>query len=49
MLDWVRDEMLDDGLISPDDYAGMLRADQPEDAVELVVSHYDRRVAEGST
>jgi len=48
MLDWVRDEMLDDGLISPDDYAGMLRADHPEDAVELVVSLYDKRVAEGS-
>ena len=48
MLDWVRDEMLEDGLISRDDYAGMLRADHPEDAVELVVSHYDRRVAEGS-
>jgi len=48
MLDWVRDEMLDDELISPDDYAGMLRADHPEDAVELVVSLYDKRVAEGS-
>ena len=48
MLDWVRDEMLDDGLISRDDYAGMLRADHPEDAVELVVSHYDKRIAEGS-
>jgi uncharacterized protein (TIGR00730 family) len=48
MLDWVRDEMLDDGLISSDDYAGMLRADHPEDAVELVVSLYDKRVAEGS-
>ena len=48
MIDWVRDEMLDDGLISPEDFAGMLRADRPADAVELVVSHYDRRVAEGS-
>ena len=48
MVDWVRDEMLDDGLISHDDYAGMLRADHPADVVELVVSHYDRRVAEGS-
>ena len=48
MLDWVRDEMLDDGLISNDDYAGMLRADHPEDAVELVVSMYDKRVSEGS-
>jgi uncharacterized protein (TIGR00730 family) len=48
LLDWVRDEMLHDGLISADDYAGMLRADDPEDAVELVVSLYDKRVAEGS-
>ena len=48
MLDWVRDEMLEDELISADDYAGMLRADHPEDAVELVVSLYDKRVAEGS-
>jgi uncharacterized protein (TIGR00730 family) len=48
MLDWVRDEMLDDGLISPEDYAGMLRADHPEDALELVVSLYDKRLAEGS-
>src|SRR4029079_5717950 len=47
-IDWDTDEMLADGLISRDDYAGMLRADQPEDAVELVVSHYDRRVAAGS-
>ena len=48
MLEWVRDEMLDDRLISQEDYAGMVRADHPADAVELVVSHYDRRVAEGS-
>ena len=48
MLDWVRDEMLEDALISPDDYAGMLRADVPAGAVELVVSLYDKRVAEGS-
>ena len=49
MLDWVRDEMLDDGLITGEDYAGMLRCDNPADAVELVVSHYDNRVREGST
>ena len=48
MLDWVRDEMLDDGLISPDDYSGMLICDEPARAVELVVSRYDARVAEGS-
>jgi uncharacterized protein (TIGR00730 family) len=48
MLDWVRDEMLDDGLITPEDFAGMLRCDDPAEAVQLVVSHYDNRVAEGS-
>jgi uncharacterized protein (TIGR00730 family) len=48
MLDWVRDEMLDDGLISPEDYAGMLRTDSPAAAVELVVSRYEKRIAEGS-
>jgi uncharacterized protein (TIGR00730 family) len=48
MLEWVRDEMLDDGLISKGDYDGMLRTDDPVEAVRLVVSHYDNRVAEGS-
>jgi len=48
LLEWVRDEMLDDGLISPDDLAGMLVTDDPSEAVRLVVSHYDTRVAEGS-
>ena len=48
MLEWVRDEMLDDGLISPADYEGLLRCDDPAHAVELVVSHYDNRVREGS-
>ena len=48
MLDWVRDEMLDDGLISDEDFARMLICDEPARAVELVVSRYDARVAEGS-
>ena len=48
MLEWVRGEMLEDGLISPEDLAGMLVTDDPAEAVELVVSHYDNRVAEGS-
>ena len=48
MLDWVRDEMLDDGLISEADFARMLVCDEPADAVELVVSRYDARVSEGS-
>ena len=49
MLDWVADEMLEDGLIAPEDFAGLLVTDDPQEAVQLVVSHYDQRVAEGST
>jgi uncharacterized protein (TIGR00730 family) len=49
MLDWVRDEMLEDGLISLEDFAGLLVTDDPDEAVRLVVAHYDQRVAEGST
>jgi uncharacterized protein (TIGR00730 family) len=48
LVDWVRDEMLDDGLISPEDLAGLIVTDDPGEAVSLVVSHYDNRVAEGS-
>jgi uncharacterized protein (TIGR00730 family) len=48
LVDWVRDEMLDDGLISPEDLAGLVVTDDPAEAVSLVVSHYDNRVAEGS-
>lgn len=48
MLDWVRGEMLDDDMISADDLARIHVTDDPRKAVELVVSQYDLRVAEGS-
>jgi len=48
LLEWVRDAMLDDGLIAAEDFAGMLVCDEPAQAVELVVSRYQTRVAEGS-
>jgi uncharacterized protein (TIGR00730 family) len=48
MLGWVHDEMLEDGLISADDYAALLTTDDVAEAVEVVVSRYDKRVAEGS-
>jgi uncharacterized protein (TIGR00730 family) len=48
LLEWVRDEMLADGLISPEDLELLLVTDDPHEAAELVVSHYDARVAEGS-
>jgi uncharacterized protein (TIGR00730 family) len=48
MLGWVHDEMLEDGLVSADDYAALLTTDDVGEAVEVVVSRYDKRVAEGS-
>jgi uncharacterized protein (TIGR00730 family) len=48
LLDWVRDEMLDDELISPADYASLLKTDDVAEVVELVTSRYEKRVAEGS-
>jgi len=48
LLEWVRDEMLADGLISAEDLEMLLVTDEPREAAELVVSRYDRRVAEGS-
>jgi hypothetical protein len=48
LLDWVRDEMLDDGLISPEDFGGMIVTDDPAEAVKLIVSYFERRIADGS-
>ncbi len=46
MLDWVRDEMLDEALISREDYDALVTTDDPDEVVELVVSRYDERLAE---
>ena len=48
MLDWVRDEALADGLVSPDDLELLMVTDDPEDAVERVVSMVEERRSEGS-
>jgi uncharacterized protein (TIGR00730 family) len=48
LLDWMRDEMLDDGLISPEDIELLEVTDDPHEAVELIASHYSERLAEGS-
>lgn len=48
MLEFLRSEMLEDGLISPQDLELLYVTDSPAEAVELVVSCYDRRLAEGS-
>jgi uncharacterized protein (TIGR00730 family) len=48
LLDWLRKEMLEDGLISREDVELLYVTDDPKEVVELVVSRYDQRLAEGS-
>ena len=48
MLDWVRAEMLEDGLISASDLALLTVTDSPAEAVDCIVSRYDERLEEGS-
>jgi uncharacterized protein (TIGR00730 family) len=48
LLDWMRKEMLEDRLIAPEDLDLLMLTDDTNEAVEMVVSHYDARVAEGS-
>jgi uncharacterized protein (TIGR00730 family) len=48
LLEWLHEEMLDDGLISPGDVDLLHTTDDPKEAVELVVSRYNGRLAEGS-
>jgi uncharacterized protein (TIGR00730 family) len=48
LLDWLRKEMLEDGLISREDVELLYLTEDPKEVVELVVSRYDERLAEGS-
>ncbi len=48
LLDWVGDEMLANGLISPEDLDLLLVTDDPAETVSMIVEHYDGRVQEGS-
>jgi uncharacterized protein (TIGR00730 family) len=45
MVAWIRDELLADGMISPEDVDLLHVTDDPEKAVELVIECYDRRCA----
>ncbi len=49
LLGWVRDEVLADGLVSPHDVALLTVTDDPDEAVEVVVSGFERRVREGES
>jgi hypothetical protein len=46
MLAWIRDELLADGMISPEDIELLHVTDDPEDAVTTVLTCYERRCAE---
>ena len=45
MLDWVRDHLLENGLISPGDVDLLSITDDVEEAVEIVIDCYERRCA----
>jgi uncharacterized protein (TIGR00730 family) len=43
LLDWIRDTLLLEGMISPEDWDNLQVTDDAEEAVRLVVSAYERR------
>ena len=46
MLDWIRDEMLDDGMISPEDLDLLHVTDDLDEAVRTVIECYEANCAE---
>jgi uncharacterized protein (TIGR00730 family) len=46
MLDWIRAELLADGMIAPDDVELLFVTDDPQEAVAMIVDCYDRRCAQ---
>jgi hypothetical protein len=46
MLDWIKKELLADGMISPEDLDLLHVTDDPQEAVETVIDCYERRCAE---
>ncbi len=49
LLDWIRDTMLTEGKVSPDDLDLLILTDSPEEAVRVVVEFHARSVAEKLT
>jgi uncharacterized protein (TIGR00730 family) len=45
LLDWIRDRLLEGGMISPEDVGLLSATDEPEEAVARVLDHYHRRHA----
>jgi uncharacterized protein (TIGR00730 family) len=48
LLRWIREQMLESGFVSPHDVELLSVSDDPREVAELVVSHYDEPVAEGT-
>jgi hypothetical protein len=48
MLDWIRGEMLADGLVSPEDLDLLYITDEPQEAVERIVTKMPSRLQEGT-
>jgi uncharacterized protein (TIGR00730 family) len=46
LLDWMRSELLADGMISPDDVELLHVTDDPEEAVTIVLESFERRSAD---
>jgi uncharacterized protein (TIGR00730 family) len=46
MVDWIRGELLADGMISPDDIELLMLTDDPAEAVAHVLECYERRCAD---
>jgi uncharacterized protein (TIGR00730 family) len=46
MFDWIRDELLPDGMISADDIELLRLTDEIDEAVDHVLECYDRRCAD---
>jgi uncharacterized protein (TIGR00730 family) len=43
LAEWVKDRLVDEGMISPED-VGLLRIiDKPEEVVDAIFSHYEKR------
>jgi uncharacterized protein (TIGR00730 family) len=48
MIDWIREEMLADGLVSPDDLDLLYLTDEPQEAVDRIVTKMPSRLREGT-
>ena len=48
MIDWIRGEMLADGLVSPDDLDLLYLTDEPQEAVDRIVTKMPSRLQEGT-